>query len=82
MTAKDFIAIAQAIKDGRDAISASFRPAADNDSAGQRRIAQVFDSMARALADTCAKQNPKFQRMRFLSACGVDTANQPLHRNN
>jgi hypothetical protein len=76
MTKKDFEAIAQAVVDARYALAPMgvATPIL-------RQHQQVFDSLSRTLADVCATTNPRFQRMRFLSACGVDTANQPLQRN-
>ena len=70
MTKKDFEKIAGAIKDARDAVCVS-----------HPMQARIFDSLSRTIADVCATTNPRFQRMRFLTACGVDTANQPLLRN-
>lgn len=68
MTKKDFEAIASALKDGREAL----RSAEDDaDAATERMRSQVFDSMSRSLADVCAKTNPRFNRSRFLAACGV-----------
>ena len=71
MTKKDFEAIAGALKDARDAALTDT----------PRVIPQIFDSLSRTLADVCATTNPRFQRARFLKACGVDVVNQPLHRN-
>ena len=73
MTKKDFEKIAGAIKDARDAVG----PNPDR----PFLTMTIFDSLSRTIADVCATTNPKFQRMRFLTACGVDTANQPLLRN-
>ena len=77
MTKKDFEKIAGAIKDARDAL----QPDGDSLLSIRGRHNQVFDSLSRTIADVCATTNPRFQRMRFLTACGVDTANQPLLRN-
>lgn len=32
--------------------------------------------LAKALADFCIKQNPRFDRARFLQACGVSDENE------
>lgn len=69
MTRKDFVAIAEAVKDSREALIASAMP---TDSPMRRRTAQVFDSLSRTLADTCSKTNPRFNRSKFLAACGVE----------
>lgn len=60
MTRKDFVAIAEAIKDARDALGFS-------DSIESR----VLDSMAKSIANVCATTNPRFDRSKFLEACGV-----------
>lgn len=62
MTAKDFVAIAGAVKDARDAANAKIETS---------NLSQVFDSMAKSLAKVLATTNPKFDRARFLAACGV-----------
>lgn len=73
MTAKDFKAIAEAVKDARNAA----RPEADDrDPGGAKALgahARLWNSLARSLADTLAKQSPKFQRARFLRDCGVES---------
>ena len=76
MTKKDFEKIAQAVIDARLALCPS-----PLESRAYTQHQQVFDSLSRTIADSLATTNPRFQRMRFLTACGVDTANQPLHRN-
>ena len=64
MTKKDFEAIAAAIRDATEA-AVSFRP----ESADSLR--RVHGSMARTIATTLAPTNPRFDRARFLQACGV-----------
>jgi hypothetical protein len=66
VTKKDFEAIAGAIKDARMALPSSPTP---HDAKTQ---AQVIVSMARSIAYVLAKQNARFDRSRFLAACGVD----------
>lgn len=80
MTKKDFEAIAQAIKDAREASGPV--PVANTVPANEYfRNARIFDSLSRSVADVLALQNPRFKRLTFLKDCGVDTLNQPLHRN-
>lgn len=62
MTKKDFEAIASAMKDAREASDPRDFSVTHH---------RVFDSLSRSVADVCARQNPKFQRLRFLAACGV-----------
>lgn len=64
MTAKDFQAIAGAIKDARDALLPGLSP-------GDTSINRAFDSLSRDLARVLATTNPRFDRARFLAACGV-----------
>lgn len=65
VTKKDFEAIAGAIKDAAMALP-------DADATGHDNIqAQVMRSMAASIATSLATTNPKFDRARFLAACGV-----------
>ena len=59
MTKKDFEAIARALKDQHDALAPL--------TAAQERI---LLSTAKDIAGVCAAQNPRFDRARFLAACG------------
>ena len=65
MTAKDFVALAGAIRDSKDALIASAPPGA------RPLILQVFQGMATDVAKVCARQNPRFDKARFLTACGM-----------
>lgn len=65
MTRKDFEALAEAIRDGQNALIAS-APSGD-----RPLILQVFRSMAIDIAKVCATQNAKFDKSRFLQACGM-----------
>lgn len=69
MTKKDFEAIAGALRDNRDALSASLP---NSDPALVQRIhAATCGTIARVLA----MQNARFNRAKFLAACGVSPAN-------
>jgi hypothetical protein len=58
MTKKDYIAIAEVIRNARFSDD-------DGDYPSDRR------SLAGAIADVMAADNPRFDRDRFLTACGV-----------
>lgn len=58
MTRKDFIAIAEAVRDTRHPST----PATNH----------ICDTVARKLADRLAGTNERFNRSRFLAACGVE----------
>lgn len=60
MTKKHYVAIAAAIKSGEEA-----RPVSATSASTQEQIAM-------ACADYFASDNPRFDRARFLKACGVD----------
>lgn len=59
MTRKDFVAIAAALKDMHNALG----PLSPRDQ-------QIVYSAACTIADTLALQNARFDRVRFLEACG------------
>lgn len=63
LSAKDFSAIANAIADARAAALCQTSRKPETDS--------IFNGMARDVAKVLAGTNPKFDRERFLSACGV-----------
>lgn len=79
MTRKDFVAIARAIKDAREASApqsaragtASSDINAIREDADRQTHARIFDSLSRSLAQVCASTNPKFDKTKFLTACGV-----------
>lgn len=62
MTRKDYVLIAGVLKAGRDYASAFAAPHA--------RVAH-YDELATRMADALASTNPRLDRERFLSACGV-----------
>ena len=66
MTRKDFELIAAAIRTRVPSLSARTNAAMD---AG---AFQACGDIARRLADTLASTNPRFDRARFLRACGVE----------
>lgn len=73
MTKKDFEAMAGAVNDARLALLPGSRePQRDS---LVRTHHQVFDSLARSLADVCATQNARFNRAKFLAACGIASPN-------
>lgn len=65
MRARDFQAIAGAVKSARDSLSRT-------PGIAQGELDATMDSMSRDLADTLARQSGRFQRIRFLSACGCN----------
>ena len=68
MTRKDFEALAEAIRDCQNAlvvsVPAESRPV----------VLQTTRSMALDIAKVCAGQNARFDRSRFLAACGMGPA--------
>jgi len=64
MTRKDYVAIAAAIKD-RVTIAQHIQGAA-------QRIGH-YTELAREIAEVMARDNPRFDRARFLKACGVQS---------
>lgn len=62
MNKSDFVAIQSAIGDMRRALGATGMPP---------KLNHIIDSAAKTIADTLAKQNPKFKRTEFLKGCGV-----------
>jgi len=62
MTKKDYELIAAAIKDNRE-----YDP--------MECYAEALDDVARSLATALQRDNPRFDRDRFLKACGVDAEN-------
>lgn len=64
MTKKDFEAIAGAIKDAREALKVGPADPISN-------VDLVLNGLARTCAKVLATTSPKFDRARFLAACGV-----------
>ncbi len=60
MTRKDYELIAERISSSREA------------DARNGREEELLDSVSRRLADALASENPRFDRERFLRACGVE----------
>lgn len=67
MTRKDYVAIAQAIKQACD------NPNHFYVSGAESKYLQGCNSVAVAVANTMARDNPAFDRARFLKACGVQS---------
>lgn len=66
MTKKDYIRIAAAIHSGKPL------PGGETVHPGGRATAySVFYQIAEAMADSLAAENPRFNRARFLDACGT-----------
>jgi len=61
MTRRDFQLIAAAVKGVRE----GYAPTWD------ANLFRALDDTSRALADSLARTNPRFDRRRFLEACGV-----------
>lgn len=72
MTRKDFNEIAFAL---RSAVSADASTYATG--AALAAAHEVRSYVAHSLATYCARQNPRFDRARFLAACGLNV-NEPV----
>lgn len=58
-----------------EAVARVLRDALEHEQfADSRAGARVAESIARELADVFADENPRFDRARFLRACGVEDA--------
>lgn len=68
MTKKDFEAIAGALRDNRDALSATLPTEAAT-------IQRIHASTCSTIAANLKLQNARFNRAKFLAACGVTPAN-------
>jgi hypothetical protein len=62
MSRKDFILIADTINREVEIAHANHEPIG----------AAAMESLARAMADKLATTNPRFDRARFLAACGIE----------
>jgi len=65
MHKSEFVAVAEAIKDCKDALIASAP------SESRQQILRSFQGMANDIAKVLARQNAKFDRARFLTSCGM-----------
>ena len=61
MTRKDYVSIAAAVAVVRDSYSFNWNP----------NLFRALDDVAKQLAVHLAQDNPRFDRARFLKACGV-----------
>lgn len=64
MRKKDFVAIAYALADARAAAMPTLPP-------DRIPYMRIMDSLARSVADVCERQSATFNRLRFLSCCGL-----------
>ncbi len=66
MSRKDFVAIAAAIK-------SAFSTTHDITDGDRKNSAQIaMREVACQISNACADSNPRFDRARFLSACGIE----------
>lgn len=69
---RDFAAIADVLRHEREQAAAATHDAGTATTLTAAAYARHrLDEAARALASYCAGQNPRFDRARFLAACGV-----------
>ena len=68
MTRKDFVALAEAIRDSQNALVASLP------SETRPLVLESLRSMALEIAAVCQRQNARFDRNRFLQTCGMGPA--------
>lgn len=70
MTKKHFIALAKALRDDRawydGEVYGDMEP-------WKRGCYDQWHTMALAIADVCSSTNPLFDRVRFLTACGMQS---------
>jgi hypothetical protein len=69
MTRKDYVTIAQAINATRYTLD----PSILGEPVYANGINTAMSEVAGRLADSMAQDNPRFDRERFLNACGVTT---------
>ena len=62
MTKKDFIPLANALCSN----------APDSDSNSYEAESLLFERIVNSIMDVCQRANPRFDRARFASACGLD----------
>ncbi len=63
MTRKDYVAIARAISDQRNAYQPNWDP----------NLFRALNDVSRELANILQADNARFDRARFLAACGVQS---------
>lgn len=74
MTKKDFEAIAVALRDGRDALLATLMLNAAED-VEYAQVQRIHAATCATIGHTLKLQNARFNRAKFLAACGVSPAN-------
>lgn len=67
MTRKDYVLIAAALNTAKNEEALAHAPSYNNG------WADGVDAAAGVLADALSKDNPRFDRARFLKACGVQS---------
>lgn len=69
MSKKDYVAIAAAISGERMPTPKVMQPG-DKDALSVHH--NTLDLISRSIANVCERSNPRFDRARFLTACGVE----------
>lgn len=62
MSRKNYVAIAAALKQTRDSYNPGWNP----------NLFRALNDASKTLADYLESDNPRFDRARFLTACGVE----------
>lgn len=70
MTKRDFEAIAAAIRAARNECAAPHYTTPDHGAGFDDGASAAACAVAGAVADYCATVNPRFDRARFMAACG------------
>lgn len=72
MTKKHFIAIAATIRAQLDGLNTEIIQNIDSDENPACQQAETVEETARRLCDVFTNENPRFDRARFLAACGIN----------
>lgn len=73
MTRKDYVAIAAVLNYQRANQEQQAALSGKHCSAEHKFSAYVVDAISRDIAEVMARDNPRFDRARFLKACGVQS---------